>query len=291
MKRLFVIFCAVIICLSGFAQQQKTAKVTLKNGTILSGYVSELNPVSHITLVIAGFESKINMSDVASIEDTTILEGNSGIGSQGDNAPVIVNDYEGLPETYNLMVGPYVVEMRLVKGATFSMGYDGKGSRQMNSEPVHEVTLSSFYVNSRPLNKDIVSYLKSGKEEHRDKDSIYRPLGRKDSKEVADLIAEKTRIPVDLITEAQWEYVATILDGIFQNKQTELNHCRDYYGDYKSTMTPLVDPTGPKDGSCFVIREMSSAENVAYCRFSTKDHGLAFYSAIRITFPAKALKE
>ena len=291
MKRLFVIFCAVIICLSGFAQQQKTAKVTLKNGTILSGYVSELNPVSHITLVIAGFESKINMSDVASIEDTTILEGNSGIGSQGDNAPVIVNDYEGLPETYNLMVGPYVVEMRLVKGATFSMGYDERGSRRMDSEPVHEVTLSSFYVNIKPLSKDIVSYLKKGKEEQSSKESIYHPSSRKSAKEIADLLAEKSGIPVDLITEAQWEYVATTQDSVFSKKLAEQNYCRDYYGEYQSSIAPQVDPTGPLDGKSFVFREMSSVENTAYFRYNTKTNLAGLCIAIRITFPAKALKE
>ena len=73
MKRLFL---TLIMLLAFFVAgaQQKAAKVTLKNGTSLSGTVTEFNPLSYVTIIIAGIETRIDMNQVQSIEDIGLLE-------------------------------------------------------------------------------------------------------------------------------------------------------------------------------------------------------------------------
>lgn len=286
MKQILLIVLALLLTTLCMAQQQK-AKVTLKNGTVLTGPVSELNPTSHIKLLVGGFETIINMDDIESIENVAEYR-------DAEQEPISevaeVFDYDGLPEEYNLQVGPYVIEMKLVNGTTFSMGYDGHGSLKMNSEPVHDVTLSSYYINARPLNKDVIGYIKKGKEEHGKPNSVYRPLSRRDAKEVADKIAEISGVPVDLITEAQWEYAAVNINGIFDTTESEWNFCLDWYGNYSSSKAVQVDPVGPISGKGYVIRMYENDPRTVYYRTSTSYSDFSLHYAIRITFPAKSIK-
>ena len=290
MKRLLITVFALLLSIICIAQQQ-VAKVTLKNGTVLTGQVSELDPISHVKLIVGGFETKISMSDVASIENVKDENAIEQENEQGQTAAAAeAHDYDGLPDIYNLKVGPYVIEMKLVKGAHFMMGYDGAGSMRMNSEPVHEVALSSYYINLRPLNKDVVGFLKKGKEEHSRADSVYRPFSRNDAKGIAEKISEVSKLPVDLITEAQWEYAAAILDGIFEMSESEWNYCYDHYGNYPISKSIQVDPKGPKSGVGYVLRKFSQSESIIYSRDSSLETGASANKAIRITFPAKAIK-
>lgn len=68
MKRLLITVFALLLSIICLAQQQ-VAKVTLKNGAVLTGQVSALDPTSHVKLIVGGFETKINMIDVTSIEN------------------------------------------------------------------------------------------------------------------------------------------------------------------------------------------------------------------------------
>ena len=290
MKRLLITLFAVLLSVICLAQQQ-VAKVTLKNGTVLTGQVSELDPISHVKLIVGGFETTINMADVASIENVKDEKADKQENVQGQTAIIPeAHDYDGLPELYNLKVGPYVVEMKLIKGTTFSMGYDGDGSMRMDSEPVHDVTLTSFYINTSPLDKDLVGYIKKGKEEHSKRSSVYHPFTRKDAKGVAEKLAETTQLPIDLITEAQWEYVAVNFDSVFAWSSRESNYCYDFYGSYTSSKTPPVDPKGPKSGMRYVKRKLGMFPTSVYTRFDTSEETAPDARAIRITFPAKAIK-
>ena len=289
MKRFLLIVFTLLLTVLCMAQQQK-ARVTLKNGTILMGPVSELDPISHVKLIIGGFETTIKMSDIESIESIADSS-DDDLGSARELAVAETDDYDGLPEVYNLQVGPYVIEMKLIKAASFSMGYDGPGSLRMNSEPVHEVALSSYYINTRPLNKDVVGYLKKGKEEHGKSNTVYRPISRKDAKDIADKIAETTGVPVGLITEAQWEYAAANIDGVFDPAETEWNYCYDYYANYSSVKAVQIDPVGPKSGRGHVVRSFENNASSLYLRTSTRDSEYSFNYAIRVSFPAKSIKQ
>ena len=50
-------------------------------------------------------------------------------------------------------IGGQELTMVLVKGGWFNMGYDGRHSLSWNTEPIHKVTLSSFYVSKQVLNR------------------------------------------------------------------------------------------------------------------------------------------
>ena len=284
-RRILELIIFLLFGCLGYAQQPMS-KVVLRNGATVTGTIKEFNAASHIVLTVAGFETRIEMADVESVEEVRV-ENVVQAGSEQVVQPPKDEDY---PETYTLKVGPYDVEMRLVRGTTFSMGYDGSGSRKMESEPVHEVTLSSFYINSKPLSKDVVAYVKKGTKGTDKKEAVYRPSSWKDANEVAEKVSQLSGLTVNLITEAQWEFVAVNTDDIMSTKGTEVNFCRDYYGSYPSSSKPQVDPVGPKLGSSHVVRCFSGGGDSVYQRYKTDLMPGMFGWALRVTMPAKAVE-
>ena len=268
-----------MFCILGFAQD-KQVTVSLKTGTTLTGIVTEIDPASHIKMVIAGIETTLKMSDIQAIHETSGL-----IPDQKKQDPVTVNN---LPEIYTLKVGPYEIEMALIEGNTFSMGYDGRGSVGMHSEPVHEVTLNSFYVNVKPLSEDVVDYL-NGKINTDTEPDAFETSDYEKVFETVRKIARKADLPINVITEAQWEYIATT-DNVFKlDIQDELNYCLDYFADYKKTPNPQIDPTGPKSGDSHVLRFYSMKNHYVHKRFQLPHNFNK--TRIRFTFPASALLE
>ena len=69
--------------------QGKQVKVTMRNGTVIVGNLKEFDPLNHITLFIAGVESRIPMSEVAYVD-------------QKESANTII------PKSENMMVDPVV---------------------------------------------------------------------------------------------------------------------------------------------------------------------------------------
>lgn len=291
MKHFLVLLITSLFALLSYAQSN-SARVLLKNGTTYSGRVVEINPQSHITLLIAGIETRIEISDVESIEDASLKSMNSGDSQTTSSIAVEEKKETALPENYLIEIGPYKINMVLVKGSIFSMGYDGKGSRSMRSEPVHDVELSDFYVNSAPIDKDLVNYL-SGKMKSTGRAvSFYHPSSRADADHIASTIAHQANLPIRLITEAQWEYLATNKTRvfIFHYIENEQNCCFDSFREYSVTKTPQLDPC-PKGGPDYVFRQLSPSNPVrVYQRYPINPKTkLSKESAIRITFPASAL--
>ena len=169
------------------------------------------------------------------------------------------------------------------------MGYDGRGSMKFNSEPVHTVGLHSFYVNAKPLSNDLVRYIKKGKEKHSEYAEAFTTKSPEDIIWVVDQLNSKTNVKVNLITEAQWEYIATKQQAIFTG--FEKNVCLDYYAPYRSSTQIEVDPNGPQKGSLRVIRTFDSEPNLfERLPSSTISQSLVGLS-IRLSFPAAQLIE
>ena len=292
MKRILCIVLAVFSFAFCFAQQ-KSARVTLKSGVVITGTITELNPASHLMIQVAGINSRIEMGDVASIEDVApsdvSAEKTISNPSEANSGPVVI-DQGMYPDTYTIKVGPYDIEMILVKGALFDMGYDGKGSLRKNSEPVHKVQLSSYYVNKSPLSKDIVSYLKKGDENHSDKTRRYSPGSAKDAIKVAEALASKANLPIVLISEAQCEYilVSDNVENFDINEKYEVLFCRDYYADYTKGTKPQVDPIGPREGRANVMRDFAAKEDEVYTRYQRNPYQPSA-TAIRVSVPASAV--
>lgn len=280
MKHLISVILAVVICCLGFAQE-KVSKVVLKNGVSITGRIVELNPVSHIVLNVAGFDTRVEMSDIASIEEVKNSEPTSFQEGQ------VSTDTKQYEETITLKVGPYSIEMVLVRGATFDMGYDGKGSRSMNSEPVHPVQLSSFYINKYPIAKGVIDYVLEGKETHNEKP--FSPSFWRIANQAVDALASKTNLPIRLITEAQCEYLATTdsINGKLDIKKNETLFCYDFFSEYRRTTMPQLDPIGPNDGTDHVIRFFNAKGEEIYTRMPSS--GKLFVNSLRITLPASAL--
>ena len=63
-----------------------------------------------------------------------------------------ITDTKEYPDSFKIRIGDQELTMVLVRGGTFNMGYDGRHSISWDSEPVHRVTLSSFYVSRQLMN-------------------------------------------------------------------------------------------------------------------------------------------
>lgn len=281
MKHIISIIVALVISFLGFAQEI-VSKVVLKNGVTITGRIVELNPVSHIILNVAGFDTRVEMSDIDSIKEVKNSESSESIEG------IKIVDTTPYDETPVIQVGPYSIEMVLVRGAIFEMGYDGRGSRLLFSEPVHTVQLSSFYINKSPLSKGVVDYVMEGKEARND--HAFNPNSWKNANQAAEALARKTNLPIRLISEAQCEYVAVseyTVDKI-DIKKNEVVYCYDFFAEYKKTSTPQLDPLGPEDGKDHVIRFLDAKDQEIYNRIE-KTSSILHVNSLRFTLPASAL--
>ena len=293
MRRFITTLIALTFVVLSFGQD-KQSRVTLKNGVTVTGSIKEFNPASHITLVIAGFETRIEMSDISTIEeakiDSTTPISSGGKGKEREIQPISDGTY---PESYTIEVGPFSIEMVLIPGAFFQMGYDGHGSLKMRSEPIHDVIVHSYYVNKEPLSKELVKYLRTKKVRDIKKDGPYSPTSWYEAYTATKKLAENTGLPIDLITEAQWEYLMTTSNkDRLSILKDESNYCPDYLRDYEESEEPVVDPVqeNPSASVFFrVQRSIKGEKSAVYARYDDNSF-LGGQPAIRISFPASALK-
>ena len=250
MKKLLTIIIAFLPLLA--SAQNGLSVVTLKNGTELKGTIKAIDPTDAVTIVIAGIETKIKMADVAKIEEANQIAATVPITQEpqlGENDKLIVTDTADYPESFDLQVGNSKIKMILVRGGDMNMGYDGTGSKSMDSEPVHKVTLTSYYLSETFVTTAIVQEV-TGKEY---KEDFYKEYEWKKINNLVQSIAEKSNIPVRLPTEAEWEYAAcSPVQNLIFNVCKKPEVCNDYYDNYKAGYE--VDPTGPTKKKFHVAR-------------------------------------
>lgn len=78
--------------------QEKQVKVTMRNGTIIIGNLKEFDPLDHITLIYAGIESKIPMSEVAYVDQKESTRDNIAKTENTNSNPIInrsLENYKG----------------------------------------------------------------------------------------------------------------------------------------------------------------------------------------------------
>ncbi|MCM1067230.1 MAG: hypothetical protein NC418_06635 [Muribaculaceae bacterium] len=149
MKKL-ILLTALFLCAFAFAARAEQAKVKLKNGVELTGTVVSIDPMQGVVLEIAGKQTSISMADVAAIENV----GSASASAAPASAAPATAEAE-LPKEKTVNIAGHDVKFVLVPAYTFSYGYDGDGSRFNDSEPVHEVELSAFYVSEEPVSVDL----------------------------------------------------------------------------------------------------------------------------------------
>ena len=172
MKKIFeLILVAMLIIPTVATAQQKLTRVVLKNNTALTGVLKEFHPTSHIIISISGIDSRIEMSDIAEvlqIDDSIQEEGSDKdyLSTEGVPPELLEKEEKNYPANFMLNVAGEQIEMVYIKGGVFSMGYDGRGSMRMKSEPVHPVFVSGFYISKDSLTEGLVNkvYGKKAKE-------------------------------------------------------------------------------------------------------------------------------
>lgn len=235
--------------------QEKQSVVTLKNGTELTGVIKAIDPMDAMTIVIGSVETTIKMADVASVKDavgpiTSISSNEDEVTQLSTEEKLVVTDFAEYPESFDLKIGNTSIKMILVRGGNMNMGYNGRHSISMDSEPVHKVGVSSFYMSETHVTNQIVAQVKGKKGNKKGYSFAY---DWDVANNMTEKIAETSGVKVRLPTEAEWEYAAcsSVQDQLF-DKCDEFEYCSDWYAPFSNEET--LDPQGPTDGKNHVTR-------------------------------------
>lgn len=151
MSKLLLAFALIVTCsLTAFAQESYSVIVVLKSGATIKGNVKQFDPVTKIVLSVGGFDTTINMSDVSSVTNVADAQNLESKEENGDCEAAW-----DLPEDTTVNICGVDVKFILMKGGQFKYGYDGWGSRAMESEPVHDVVLSPYYISEEMVSRDL----------------------------------------------------------------------------------------------------------------------------------------
>ena len=279
MKRLLTIALTLFVAFCALAQG-KYDRIIFKDGTIYD--VTIIRNTDDVVECKYPGEDLITVFNKQKI--AKILFKSGRVEMLVEEPEPEIND--NLPDTYVIQVGPY--EMLLVRGGRFNMGYDGRGSKKYNSEPVHPVIVSDYYVTKNALSKDVVKYLKRGGVSSKASDNPYVTGNWTDATKVVSKLANESKLPFSLISEAQWEYlIHSGARGKLVVAKGEKDLCLDIYGDFEESDEIPVDPTGPVKGHGHVLRPLDEADNDVFARICEIQG--SFFPLIRATFPASVL--
>ena len=265
MKKVFILLL-MFVALTCNAQTSNV-KVTLKSGVVISGTLKELVVTDHVTVNVSGVESIIPMTEVDKIEH---IEGKDNVEPKNVSNELTpekygiyeITDQGNYPESFVLELDGQKITMILVRGGVFNMGYDDRHSLSMKSEPVHQVTLSSFYISKEAISRRVTQKLLGLKIKNDKKiDNFFATDKWDDASRLVQAIADATHKPYRMVTEAEWEYASLMpfAKQIFGEERYQ-EWCYDFFDEYESTSQ--VNPTGPTNGKKHVTRSFNGRRNI-----------------------------
>ena len=107
MTRHFWAILLLLLCCCFAPLRAEEVKVTMKNGSTITGELKELIATDHVTIIIAGVESVIPMTEVSSIENAS----SSQASTQGDKPSTLVygqyqiTDTKQYQDSFKLKIG------------------------------------------------------------------------------------------------------------------------------------------------------------------------------------------
>ncbi|MCD8304780.1 MAG: hypothetical protein LUC86_08170, partial [Prevotellaceae bacterium] len=285
---LFALF--FLLCQFSFAQTGMV-RVNCKDGTFIVGQLKQMDVTSSVIISVAGIDTSIPMENVQSVEPYG-TEAKGAASASDDKMPMaavpvvgplsnryadysIIDTSTKYPEMFTVEVGGQQLTMVLVRGGVFNMGYDDWKSRQMKSEPVHQVELSSFYVSDDFVNLSAANeVLASARDSLNGVDAGAKyTCCWQAAKALVDAIASGQNAPYRLVTESEWEYAAILpvqtvvfrktqnytqlsrpvernyydyddnVNGSRRRQKVLAEWCYDAYDDYREVWTK--NPMGP----------------------------------------------
>ncbi len=217
MRKLLVSFILLTLCVFANAQREQV-RIVRTDGTTIIGALQSADG-SAVTIKIAGVEMTIPMSEVQLLEPyfTNVNVPDNNGDDKGDTNNVedvklvygeytITDNSTEYPDSFTMEVAGQRFTMILVRGGSFNMGYDDWHSRRMDSEPVHRVDLSSYYVSNDFVNAQTACQLLS--QQYYKKEYGKKYICKWDeAKNIVERIATAQNAPYRMITESEWEYV------------------------------------------------------------------------------------
>ena len=293
MKRI-VLIVVFVLCGALIRVCADEVKVTMKNGTVFTGELKEFVPTDHVTVIVAGIESTIPISEVASVERpndqkvSTMHDQNYG-DTNLQYGKYAITDTKEYPESFTLKIGDQELTMVLVRGGWFNMGFDGRHSLSWDSEPIHRVTLSSYYVSKQVLNRHAAETLLKKK---KISDSLmpYNCEHRKDAETLIEEICILSNAPYRLLTEAEWEYTALMpfAKAIFGNSM-KAEWCSDFFEKYSAANQ--INPQGPSSGKNHVLRSYSTGNEKWKRLKDYRDQAWGIDAYVRIAISADQINK
>lgn len=290
--------------------QDKQVTVKLITGTVIKGILKSFDPMTKIVMIIAGQETSILMSNVASVEMDQGIPAAVGQPAMATrpvvaapvesaekvlgNRKLLVTETTGKSERISIKIGQTPVEMVLVNGGRMNMGYDGDGSRKMHSEPVHEVVVTSFYISTQPLPASFVTGIVGTKNVDGTGNEPAQVKSYDDVEKVVAAVVRQSGQSLRLPTEAEWEYAASCdnqnaIFSIAEGKVAAFEWCSDYLDDYSGDGIIQTDPTGPTRGDRHVIRAYNGKRG-KYDRSAKIDEDEAYLGIVRLVIKAQDIK-